>query len=228
MTELQVGSEFAVATVTPPEPEEPSVSELEDLLYDILASGADPSFAEGTLEAVQTFIHEHARSKRTRAEFLAFFAGHGLSTAKEDTLTFALPPMEPRETREETHEPAPALPERQESAQPIEPGWAPAPAQIAPPAPRRTVWAPLAWVAGIVALAAISGGAYLAVTLARAELSRIRSEARANAALIERVQAEAANLRQSVQQNAEDVRRVDHKSELLLQTLGSPLDPNTR
>lgn len=220
MTETQLGSEFAVAAVTPPDPEEPSVSELEDLLYDILASGADPSLAEGTLEAVQTFIHEHARNKRTRPEFLAFFAKHGLSTAKEDTLTFALPPMEPRETREL----APVLSQLHEPAR-----IAPPVAQFAPPVPRRTIWAALAWAAaGLALLAAISCGAYFAVSLARAELSRIRSEARANAALIERMQAEAANLRQSVEQNAADVRRVDHKSELLLQTLVSPLDPNTR
>jgi hypothetical protein len=224
MTDVQGAAQLATVSADAPlESEEPSVAELEDLLYDILASGADPSMPPDTLAAVQTFIHEHARGRHTRAEFLAFFAQHKLSTAKEDTLTFALPPMDPREPRS-----APLETTQPENSEAIAVAQAVASEPAITKAPMRSAGLAWIWAAALVALAAISGVAYFAVVLARAELERVRSEARANAALIERVQAETANLRQSVQQNAELVRRVDHKSELLLQTLVSPLDPNTR
>lgn len=198
---------------------EPSVLELEDMLYDILASGADPSLPDGTLEAVQTFLHEHARSKHTLAEFLAFFAKHGLSTVKETTLTLALPPiLEARSggTSVPFPQPNPAQPE----PEPIEV----APVAVEKPRSPRT----LAWVCGIAALAAISGGGWFGFTTTRAELDRMREEQRATQRELARVQAEAASLRQSVEQNDSLVRRVDRKSELLLQTLVSPLDPNQR
>jgi hypothetical protein len=198
---------------------EPTVLELEDMLYDILASGADPSLEAGTLEAVQTFLHEHARSKRSHAEFMAFFDAHGLAITKEVTLQIALPPMELRnqmplpshEVAEVARAPEPTI-----EVVPLERSVTPA---------RKPS---LAWLYGLAALAAISGGAIYALSRADAAFERVHAEARANSERLAEVQAEAAGLRQSLQQNAEMVRRVDQKSELLLQSLVSPLDPNTR
>jgi hypothetical protein len=201
-----------------PVPLEPTVLELEDMLYDILASGADPSLEDGTLEAVQTFLHEHARSKRSRAEFMAFFAANGLAITKEPTLQIELPPMELRNPM-----PQPTF-EVAEVASTIETIEVAPVTRSAPGVAKRG----LGWLYGLAALAAISGGAYYALSRTEAAFERVHAESRANAERLAEVQAEAAGLRQSLEQNAEMVRRVDQKSELLLQSLVSPLDPNTR
>lgn len=215
MNEVLAVSPVAASTSMPVEP---TVLELEDMLYDILASGADPSLEAGTLEAVQTFLHEHARSKRSHAEFIAFFATHGLAVAKEPTLQIALPPME---LRNQMPEPTYQVAEVASAAEAIE--VAPV-TRSSPGAANRG----LGWLYGLAALAAISGGAFYALSRTEAAFERVHAEARANAERLAEVQAEAAGLRQSLQQNAEMVRRVDQKSELLLQSLVSPLDPNTR
>lgn len=203
----------------PPSAGQPSVLELEDLLYDIVASGADPSLPPGTFEAVQTFLHEHARSRHSLPEFLAFFATHGLSTVKETTLTFALPP--PIELRAPVAPaPAPVTTPAVRDPDPIEV----VPIQAEP---RRTGTKTIAIVSA-VAVAALSCGAWLGVAASRSELDRVRAEQRATAELLARVQAESATLRQTVERNAALVQRVDQKSELLLQTLVSPLDPAQR
>ena len=196
-------------------PPEPSALELEDMLYDILASGADPNLSAGALEAVQTFLHEHARSKHTHAEFLAFFAKHGLSMTRETTLTLSLPPIETR-----------AQP------QPVSQVFAPEPEpiEVTPVAitRRRQLSRKALWAGAGAALAAISCAAYMAVTIAQGELERVRAQERATAEALARVQAEAASLRQSMEHNAKLVERADQKSELLLQKLVSPLDPERR
>ena len=85
----------------------------------------------------------------------------------------------------------------------------------------------LGWLYGLAALAAISGGGFYALSRTEAAFERVHAEARANAERLAEVQAEAAGLRQSLQQNAEMVRRVDQKSELLLQAR-LPTRSNTR
>jgi hypothetical protein len=191
--------------------EEPTALELEDMLYDILANGADPALSPGVLEAVQTFLHEHARSRRSQAEFLAFFAQHRLPTVRQSPLSIALPPVE--------RGPA-VLHSVREAIEPFE--VAPAPRR---PSPQRSSLGLLA--AGVV-LAAISGGGAYAFATARAELARVHAEAEQTAAKLGAVQSEAAALRQALEQNAALVRQIDQRSELLLQTLASPLDPAAR
>lgn len=208
---------------TPAMPPEPSALELEDLLYDILASGADPSLPAGTLDAVQTFLHEHARNKRSQAEFKAFFVQHKLSMVKDSGIGFALPPVAMR-TPSRSHAPVPQralAPIPLPDPEPIEVQ----PVAIAEAAAQSRV---AIWAAAAVVLAALSGGAFWAASSARSELEQVRAEQRASAATLERVQAEAASLRESLERNADLARSVDHKTELLLQSLVSPLDPARR
>jgi hypothetical protein len=205
----QIGTPAAVV------PSAPSALELEDMLYDILASGADPNLSAATLHAVQTFLHEHARSRHTHTEFLAFFARHGLPMTRETTLTISLPPIELR-------------PQPQPAAQAF--AAEPEPIEVTPVAVtrRRALSRKALWAGGCAALAAISCAVYVGVSIAQGELERVRAQERANAEALTRVQAEAASLRQTLEQNAKLVERVDQKNELLLQKLVSPLDPEQR
>jgi hypothetical protein len=210
--------------VSPALPPEPTVLELEDMLYDILASGADPNLPAGTLEAVQTFLHEHARSKHSLPEFVTFFTSHKLSMVRDTGFGLSLPPMDLRApmraaeheleapTRVVTPAPAPLEPE------PIE--VAPVVVQPAPRYGRAALWASAAAV-----LAAISGGALYAASSARTELDRVQAEQRATAETLAQMQTEVTRLRATLEQNARVARNVDHKTELLLRTLVSPLDP---
>ncbi|HKU42517.1 MAG TPA: hypothetical protein VJR89_30375 [Polyangiales bacterium] len=210
---LSLGGQIGAPAASPPP--EPSALELEDILYDILASGADPSISHETLAAVQTFLHEHARSKRSQAEFLAFFAKHGLSTSKDNALTLSLPPLP-------LHPPAPPPPaplaQEPEAIEVM-----PVQVQRKRQLKRGTLWA-----CGGAVLAAISCGIWLLATQAWGEIDRVKAESRATADELARTRAELTSLRQKQEQDAERVQRVDHKSELLLQTFGSPLDPQQR
>lgn len=57
-----------------------SVETLEDILYEIIATGLEPSEAELTTKEIEQFLHEHARSAKPREAFLKFFKDHKLST----------------------------------------------------------------------------------------------------------------------------------------------------
>jgi hypothetical protein len=208
-------------------PPEPNVLELEDMLYDILASGADPSLPAGTLEAVQTFLHEHARSKHSLADFVAFFTAHKLSMVRDTGFGLSLPPMElraPMRAVEPVFEPPTqvAMPV-QGSSEPDLIEVAPVVSEAAQHRGRTALWASAAAV-----LAAISGGALYAAASARAELEHVRTEQRATADQLSHMQTEVSRLRGTIEQNAQLARNVDHKTELLLRTLVSPLDPEQR
>ena len=217
---MSEGLALGQVAVSPAAPPEPTALELEDILYDIVASGADPNLPAGTLEAVTAFLHQHARSKHSLAEFKAFFATHKLSMVKDTGFGLALPPMMELRAASRAMERSPErtfdrmpLPE----PEPIEVG----PVAVAAAERRSSV---AIWASAAVVLAALSGGAFWAAADARAELEQVRAEQRAAAQTLERVSAEAASLRQSLEQSAELARSVDHKTELLLQSLVSPLD----
>jgi hypothetical protein len=217
MSEGLASGHVAVSPVSPPEP---SALELEDILYDIVASGADPNLPAGTLEAVTAFLHQHARTKHSLAEFKAFFVEHKLSMVKDTGFGLALPPMMELRAASRAIERAPertlapvALPE----PEPIEV----APVAVAEAARQSRV---AIWASAAAVLAALSGGAFWAAASARAELEQVRAEQRAAMQALERVEAEAASLRENLDRNAELARSIDHKTDLLLQSLVSPLD----
>ncbi|HET6340319.1 MAG TPA: hypothetical protein VFG30_44225 [Polyangiales bacterium] len=217
--------------VPPALPPEPNVLDLEDMLYDILASGADPNLPPGTLEAVQTFLHEHARSKRSLPEFVAFFASHKLSMVRDTGFGLSLPPVELRAPmRSSRSAPEPEF-EPTRAAAPVPRHVEPDPIEVAPVAPERGEGyrrALALWASAAAVLAAISGGALYAAISARDELEQVRAEQRATAAVMAQMQTEVVRLRGTVDQNAQISRNVDHKTELLLRTLVSPLDIQQR
>jgi len=196
-----------------------SLEELEDALYDILASGVDPDAAPGTLEAVQLFLHEHARSRKSQAEMLGFFEQHGVIYAPEGARSLspalALPLVEGYE-----------LPSTSTSS------GGTVPAEFAPILqPHRVFSGPWAWLGAACVLALLGAGVaagYAEITDMRAELKRVRAESAEHAVALGRVTADANTLRARVRDNAEWMRTVDQKSELLLQTFASPLDPAGR
>jgi len=220
--------------VSPALPPEPTVLELEDLLYDILASGADPSLPAGTLEAVQTFLHEHARSKHSLPEFVTFFSSHKLSMVRDTGFGLALPPMLDLRASTRVSEPMPepeALTQATPRPLPIAVPFESEPIEVAPvaiePAPRQVPARTWLFAAAAAALAAISGGAIYALS-AQAELEQVRAEQRATLETLGQLQTELTRLRGSVEQSKELSRTADRKTELLLRSLVSPLDPAQR
>ncbi len=51
-----------------------NVSDLLDILYEILASGLEPEGAIVSSSEIETFLHQHARSPKSRPEMEAFFS----------------------------------------------------------------------------------------------------------------------------------------------------------
>jgi hypothetical protein len=56
-----------------------SEGQLLDVLYEILAQGGD-GHGKASVEDVERFLHEHARSRKSLEQMRAFFQQHGLST----------------------------------------------------------------------------------------------------------------------------------------------------
>jgi hypothetical protein len=192
----------------------PALADLEDLLYDILASGADPNLGGKTLEAVQLFVHEHARSKKTHAEFVAFFEAQHLSMQPERTMLMSLPPLESRGRAAET----PAL-----AALPR----APEPAFVTTAASGRGK-SILLWAVLSAAVSGMAGLACYAMLEVQDEFAQVRDEAARSAAELQSARAETETLRSELRKNAALLHEVEHKSDVLLQSFGSPLDPNVR
>ncbi|HEX2677527.1 MAG TPA: hypothetical protein VHM19_12830 [Polyangiales bacterium] len=185
----------------------PPVEAMEDVLYDILATGVDPTAKVGTLEAVQVLLHEHARARKSQAELAAFFVEHGLPLAGERPRApvIALPPIEPAAISGIELMPSQRIAE-----------------------PARSVSAKLTWIGVAFAAAVLLGtgvAGYFALHDMRQELSRVKASSSVQASQLTQVKAEAATLRSAMTENAELMRSVDHKSDVLIQSLLSPLDP---
>jgi len=71
------------ATVTSIDRTQPSLADLLDTLYEILASGLEPEGAAATTDDIEAFLHQHARSPKGRIEVEAFFQNNGLPTQLE-------------------------------------------------------------------------------------------------------------------------------------------------
>src|SRR5712671_6118944 len=74
------------------------VQAMQDVLYDILATGIDPEQSDAPSAEIERFLHEHARAPKTLDEFRAFFAEHGLSVRTrplpQASAALSLPPIE--------------------------------------------------------------------------------------------------------------------------------------
>jgi hypothetical protein len=191
----------------------PSVAELEDVLFDILATGGlDPNIAPSTQQAAQTFVHEHARQQKSHAEFVQFFEQHRLSMRPDRPNLMVLPPLEVRGRASET----PAI-----NPQPLDPPFLAA----APTLGMR----PRVLVASGLALAAISGAVgfgLCALLQSGAQLERVEASNADSAAIVRELRDETRQLRAELANTARMVSQVDHNSERVLKTFASPLDRN--
>jgi hypothetical protein len=69
----------ALAEVDVPTQPVPSEAQLLDVLYEVLAQGVPPKGSLSSAE-LESFLHQHARSPKSVAELLEFFAKHDLPT----------------------------------------------------------------------------------------------------------------------------------------------------
>jgi hypothetical protein len=196
----------------------PSTQELEDVLYDILAAGVDPTAAPGALEAIQCLLHEHARAPKSQLELLAFFEAHGLSTrrlASPTDASFGLPAIEFSEL---------------DAGPDAIGGMAFDPSRLPTAAPaRRSVavrWALVVAAAVVVGLGVAAG--YGVLQSLQGELARVRAEAADQQQAMAKVRAEAQSLRATVAETSTLAERAHQNSELLLQTYASPVDLGAR
>jgi hypothetical protein len=204
------------------------VQAMQDVLYDILATGIDAEQASASVEAVERFLHEHARSPKSPAEFAAFFARQGLTVsgrASRPAPVVALPPIQ-RPLQAET----PVL------KFPVELGASEDAADEAllrgaPFAPHalairksglRTV---LVWgsaLAGLVALGAVGYVGYVTITDLERRLDRSHQAAQADREAIQALEHHQVDLESNVAASAQIIERMDHKSDLILESIQPP------
>ena len=200
------------------------IQAMQDVLYDILATGIDPDLSDAPSAEIERFLHEHARTPKTIDEFRAFFAVHGLSVRTrplpQPSEAFSLPPIEcPPSASAILELPASALEdERDTAAHRVRPS-APPP----PPLPRRSTRR-LGLAAAGFAFACIATGlgftayrGYAELSALRAEVGRSSQNNRQNERAIAALREHAKDIESSVNATGELVQRVDQKSDIVLQ-----------
>lgn len=212
-----------------------SLSVLQDILYDIVATGGADVAADVPLQAVEIFLHEHARSEKSRAEFLAFFEAHGLPTHVLPTVVglSAPPPLTPSggTALSAVGIPAPG-PSRPSQPPPLPIGVSqPPPPPLAVPESREPITGafridggqPRALWVLLVAIALLLGGllglGYELYRGMQSELAHARAQGAAQQRFIERLEDRTAGLQQDISRNGELIEHVDTRSELLLDSL---------
>jgi hypothetical protein len=210
----------ATATVYPdPHALAADVQAMQDVLYDILATGIDPEQNDVPSAEIERFLHEHARSPKSLLEFRAFFAQQGLSVRARpmhQPAALALPPIERAE--------ATAV-----AALPVDPDAGRADPEprttshaLAAPAPRGRLGLMLKWAAfvGVSAALGFAGFCgYTTIAELRAALDRSSFAHQQDREAIQALRDHAAILESSVTTTGELVQRMDQKNELVLQSL---------
>lgn len=194
----------------------PSINELEDLLYDLLAAGGDLNVSSDKLALIQGFLHEHARQRKTPEQFVSFFEEHGLSMRPERPNLFALPLVDSA-TRNAGRTP-PVLSAEPTPVAPAEPIIVETRSRFG------GVWAALGFaaIAGALALGAS------AVVVMRTELDRMTASIAHNAIELEQLRAETERLRTLVTASSLAVQNTERDTRLLLQTFAPPIAQNSR
>ena len=203
----------------PPQTPVPSLHELEDVLYDILAAG-DLNVSSDKLELIQAFLHEHARQRKTHPQFVSFFEEHGLHMRIERPNLFALPLVDSAARSART---PPLLTENELTD--AEASANAAASIVVERHPR------FAWVWAALGFAAIAGSLALgasAVMVMRGELARMNAAVAHSTLEIEQLRAETERLRAIVQTNSVAAQHTERDTQLLLQTLATPIAQNSR
>jgi hypothetical protein len=197
---------------------------LQDILYDMLASGIDAEQTSVATEEVERFLHEHAREAKTLNDFRAFFDRHGLDAdpRTHESAVLELPPIttlrEPASSSPSSLTAlAPELPIELTLGEIEENGFEP---PLLPPARRRFRAPRAAWIAigcvgiALVLLLAVRG--YSTVTELRSELDRASERHQQDRSAIQRLSDQTATLESNVAATGELVQRMDQKSDVLI------------
>jgi hypothetical protein len=201
------------------------VQAMQDVLYDILANGMDPERSEVSMQEVERFLFEHARAPKSRDEFRAFFAEHGLSlrtSVAPEPAGLVLPPIERALPPQDRDMPV---------SVPVELAFAPSvgmqslyddsertgahvrPRRRSPVGP----WVAFACIAALLGVGGYYG--YKSILELQGELERTAQHSRDNQQALKALRDHAADLESSVAATGELVQRMDQKSDLLINTL---------
>lgn len=200
------------------------VQVMQDVLYDILATGLDPEQATVPVDAIERFLHEHARATKSADDFRNFFAQHGLSVSTRAVKPppVALPPIQ-RPTPEDAA--MAKFPVELARPEPLPQGMGFAgkmPDDLEDAlAPRRKaqpwLWAALILLAGGVS--ALAYGGYATITRLEQRLEQADSKSRSDRAALDELKAKTAGLESNVVTSSEAIQRVDDKSNMIIQSL---------
>jgi hypothetical protein len=222
---------LASATPAPAATEARQLQVMQDLLYDILATGIDAERSDVSVESIERFLHEHARSAKTLAQFRAFFAQHGLTSriaAPNAPDIGALPPLLRVAPKGAPPELTAAEPLRAERALAAAPAFDaddshPVRFDLPPPLPTRPRagrhLASLALALGFLVVGASVYAGALHLLEMRAELARSEEKAQENRVLIESLRAQTIGFESSLAANGELIQRMEQKSDLVLDSL---------
>jgi hypothetical protein len=207
------------------------VQAMQDLLYDILATGVDSERTDVSIETIEAFLHEHARVPKSSAEFRAFFAQQGLTSRMPSPVpaVAALPPLkrvvapapqQPPMMASSSVPPAlplsvAAMPMFDEAVHPVRIDIAPLP--IERRRSRPLFGLAIATTALIVAATLYAGSLHLMEL--RDDMARSENEARQNRALIESLRAQTVTFESSLAANGQLIERMEQKSDLVLDSL---------
>lgn len=201
------------------------VQAMQDLLYDILATGVDSERTDVSIEIIEAFLHEHARVPKSSAEFRAFFAQQGLTSRVPSPVpaVAALPPLKRVAPVQRTPSIPPQLPPAVNAVQSFDEAMMhPVRIDIAPAPIERRRSKPLfglaiATTALIVAATLYAGSLHLLEM--RADMARSEDEARQNRELIEQLRAQTVTFESSLAANGQLIQRMEQKSDLVLDSL---------
>lgn len=204
------------------------VQAMQDLLYDILATGVDSESTDVSVETIEAFLHEHARVPKSSAEFRAFFAQQGLTSrmpVPAPPAVAALPPLKrvvapPPQPRPSSVPPAlpmsaNVMPMFDDAMHPVRIDVAPLP--IERRRSRPLLGLALAATALVVAATLYAGSLHLLEL--RTDMARSEEEARQNRALIESLRAQTVSFESSLAANGQLIERMEQKSDLVLDSL---------
>jgi hypothetical protein len=214
------------ASTPSPTGEGRQVQAMQDLLYDILATGVDAESTDVSIETIEAFLHEHARAPKSLADFRAFFAQQGLTSRMPSPVpaVAALPPLKrvaPPPLR--ASGPPPALPPSVNAVQMFDDAMQhPVSFDVMGPPVERRRSRPLVGLgiaaSTLVFAAALYAGSQYILEM-RADLARSDQQAQKNAALIESLRAQTVTFESSLAASGQMIQQMEQKSDLVLDSL---------
>jgi len=201
------------------------VQMMQDLLYDILATGVDAEHTDISVETIESVLHEHARAPKSSAEFRAFFAQHGLTSrmpAPAAPAVAALPPLSRVTPDKRPSSVPPALPMTAHEAVPLDDTIHPVRFDLAPQPIERRRSRPLMGLAiatTALIIAAVLYAGSLRLMEVRADLARSEQQARESAALVESLRQQTVTFEASLAANGQLIQRMEQKSDLVLESV---------